>query len=319
MCMLFVGTYLQAATITATASGDWDDTGVWDLGRLPLPGDDIIIPDGIVVTVPALTAIDLTGVGTTTITIQNGGELNGGGLSQIRLDDTNDVVQIDSGGIINPSMSIRFGTSFPYTTIVISNIACCGFVPDVPGPATIDNSGLPIDLIVFEAASKNKLTILEWSTFSEFNFDYFEIQRAIGSTDFKPIGEIEGAGEDVETIQEYEFIDEKPLNGINYYRLKSIDLDGTFEYSDIQAVKHAFDSRFDIYPNPSDGTSLNVLMDEVQEGYQIVVYDNMGLQVYENPIKGHDEAYAMPNLKSGVYTIKLLGRGDNPVQKLVVY
>jgi hypothetical protein len=197
-----------------------------------------------------------------------------------------------------------------------------GLFGSEPGPQTIDEMGagpLPIDLISFEARHVDNSTKLAWSTASEFNFDYFEIQRAIGSTDFRALGELSGAGEDVETIQEYEFIDEKPLNGINYYRLKSIDLDGAFEFSDIQAIQYKFDARFDIYPNPSDGSSLNVLMDKVEEGYQMVVYDNMGLQVYESLIKGHDEPYSLPNLKSGMYTVKLLGRGDNPVEKLVVY
>ena len=141
----------------------------------------------------------------------------------------------------------------------------------------------------------------------------------MGSTDFESYAEIPGAGEDVFEIKEYTFVDEKPLNGINYYRLKAIDLDCTFEYSPIQSLKFEFDSRFEVYPNPSVGREMNILIDDVEPHYTYVVYDNMGLMVNRGQIIGGDEAYALPNLKPGIYYIKLIGRGDNPVNKLVVH
>ena len=180
------------------------------------------------------------------------------------------------------------------------------------------NGALPIELIYFEATKSNERTNLSWATASEENFDYFEVQRATGLLEFETIVEINGANEDVFEIREYAFTDEKPLNGINYYRLKAIDLDGTFEYSPIQSLKFDFDSRFEVYPNPSNGQAFNLLVDDFDKIEAFVIYDNKGYLIHRGQITGYDDAYALPNLKAGLYLIKTIGEVGSKQAKLVV-
>ena len=310
--------------MTATG-GEWTNAGSWDLG-VPVNGDIVIIPNGVTITITG-TTVNFNG----TVNIEAGGTLsliNNGSDAILNMDAASTVnlftgppagQVISSGGFLG---FINFNRIVIGGTVAFNGFVFGGDGNTLSGPLTLDQTGqgpLPIELIYFVASGFHQHTNLTWATASEENFDYFEVQRAIGSIDFKPIGEIKGAGADTHNIQEYEFVDEKPLNGINYYRLKSIDLDGTFEYSPIQSIKFSFDSRFQVYPNPASGHELNILIDDVEPHYEYIVYDNMGLIVQKGSITGGDQTYALPNLKSGVYHVKLIGRGDNPVKKLVVH
>ena len=75
---------------------------------------------------------------------------------------------------------------------------------------------------------------LNWSTASEENNDYFEIQKSYDSEVFTPIGYVDGAGNSNEVL-DYSYTDSETNKA--YYRLKQLDYDGEFEYSDIVVVK----------------------------------------------------------------------------------
>ena len=131
----------------------------------------------------------------------------------------------------------------------------------------INNSGgtnfsvqfLPVELTSFIATPKGRQTALYFSTASEINNDYFEVQHSVDGRNWKAIGKVEGAGT-TQQQQEYHFVDRYPLSGINYYRLKQVDFDGQFEYSEVLSVQ--FDDKVegvDIYPNPAqDVVHLNL-------------------------------------------------------------
>ena len=306
----------SSTTYYTTGTGDWTDN-IWSTdtngvgGALPtlVAGDILVIDDDITINVIKITIV-------VDVTINLDAELS----IEKQLDLTaNSIISFTSNGSV---VATGGGNS---SKIKIGNGPAVWSTGDGPitGPGILDenssNGVLPIELLFFEAARHEDKTNLTWATASEENFDYFEVQRAIGSIAFEVIEEIKGAGADSYTIQEYEFVDEKPLNGINYYRLKSIDLDGTFEYSPIQSVKFSFESRFRVYPNPSNGVELNILIDDFDPRAEYLLYDNMGLLVDRGFITGNDHSYSLPNLKPGVYHVKLKGHGDDTTAKLVVH
>lgn len=95
------------------------------------------------------------------------------------------------------------------------------------------SSVLPIELLYFSGAQKScKQNILSWATATETNNDHFEIERSLDAINFETIKKILGATNSLETKQ-YTYIDFNPELGINYYRLKQVDINGEFTYAPI--------------------------------------------------------------------------------------
>lgn len=111
---------------------------------------------------------------------------------------------------------------------------------------------LPVKLVAFDARENDRRVELTWTTATELNNDYFEIQRSQDGETFVSIGEVDGSG-DSEELLTYAFTDAKPGEGMNYYRLKQVDFDGSSELSEIRMVQliEAFENQLEVFPNPS--------------------------------------------------------------------
>ena len=110
------------------------------------------------------------------------------------------------------------------------------------------NCALPVRLISFTGQQQGNAVLLNWKTAGEENNAGFEIERSADARTFEKIGFVDGSG-DVSEVRKYDFTDRKPLP-ISYYRLKQVDIDGTFEYSSIISVKND-PAMSVIYPNPA--------------------------------------------------------------------
>ena len=121
-----------------------------------------------------------------------------------------------------------------------ANVLCDG-KPNLNGFAYLfPNSHFPVTLSSFDAElmKENRIT-LNWTTASEINSSHFEIERKLErQEDFEYIGKVAAATESTNNLN-YNFLDRpySPEETYVYYRLKMVDLDGSFEYSDIKAVK----------------------------------------------------------------------------------
>lgn len=98
------------------------------------------------------------------------------------------------------------------------------------------NNPLPIELLSFAATYKKGKVLVQWSTGSEINNDYFTIERSRDAVNTEIIGHVDGAGNSTRTLH-YRFTDNRPHTGVSYYRLKQTDFDGSFEYSKWVAVQ----------------------------------------------------------------------------------
>jgi hypothetical protein len=108
-------------------------------------------------------------------------------------------------------------------------------------------SPLPVELIDFSARAMEGEVLLGWATATETNNDFFTIERSHDGRTFQKIATIPGKGNSL-VLNEYSFLDDDPLNGINYYRLKQTDFDGQFSYSDIETVEFRNENSIKIYP-----------------------------------------------------------------------
>ncbi len=123
------------------------------------------------------------------------------------------------------------------------------------GSATLLCQVLPIKLLSFTGErDKEENIILKWTTSSEISNDYFIIERkGERESEWEETGKVAGMGNST-AQKNYSFVDEQPLAGINYYRLKQIDYDGNFSYSKTISInnKQINKSSVNIYPIPSD-------------------------------------------------------------------
>lgn len=132
-----------------------------------------------------------------------------------------------------------------------SNNATNGGGPNNSGIITGSSGPLPIELLRFTGALNGNEVDLDWSTATETNNDYFIIERAGADGVASEIGMVDGAGNSHALI-EYAFVDKTPLPGANYYRLRQVDFNGTFSYSNWVFVNFEPDDHYvRLYPNPA--------------------------------------------------------------------
>ena len=118
------------------------------------------------------------------------------------------------------------------------------------GPLVINSNGtLPIVLANFNAALVNNTANLTWSTFSELNFSHYEIERSGDQSTWSSIGTVQG--QNSPTGANYSYTDNASLHGNNYYRLKAVDIDGKYAFSDIQSVRTSTLAGLRFGPNPA--------------------------------------------------------------------
>jgi hypothetical protein len=119
------------------------------------------------------------------------------------------------------------------------------------GLADPGGGSLPIELLNFHAEVLNKKVLLNWTTASEINNDYFTIERSKNNVEWTSIAQINGAGNSTTEIK-YSSEDFPNETSIYYYRLKQTDFDGQFSYSNIEVVDLKKLENISIYPNPSN-------------------------------------------------------------------
>lgn len=177
-------------------------------------------------------------------------------------------------------------------------------------------TALPVELIQFKGNSTPSSNHLMWQTASEENNEGFEIQRSSDGKEWEVIDFVFGHGTTVEA-QSYEYIDETPLYGNNYYRLKQIDTDGQFEYSQVIAVVFQPNaSKLKLYPNPVITGLLNINYGS-EETALVQILDGMGRVIQENTITGTSDIL-VDKLTSGIYYVQVTSNGGQWVEKLVI-
>ena len=139
---------------------------------------------------------------------------------------------------------------------------------------------LPIELVEFTGWYNGVENELHWTTATEINSDYFEIQRSLNGIDFMTIGTTPAAGNSMELLN-YIFYDDAPGSGINYYRLKMVDIDGSYDYSNIIAIRlnNEVIQQITVFPNPSNNEITIEYLAAEAENIQIDFLDATGRKV----------------------------------------
>ena len=191
------------------------------------------------------------------------------------------------------------------------------FSPFVIGSAA---ALLPVELLNFDVVASDKRTaLLTWRTATELNNEGFEIQRSSDSKNWETIGFEAGYGT-TQTEMDYKFVDNRPQNSINYYRLKQMDYDGQFDYSPIRSVTiDNIQTPVSIFPNPvKDGTLTLQLENYDDYEIQINIYDLTGRKWLQQTSFATNTMLNVSDLSTGIYLMEIATNGQTIRQKIVI-
>ena len=160
---------------------------------------------------------------------------------------------------------------------VVTSTAVTSFSPFTLA-STNTNNPLPISLLNFNAVLNSGIVNIDWGTETEINNDYFIVEKSTDNINYTFVDKVDGAGNSNQII-DYSTIDKNPYNGISYYRLKQIDLDGNFRYYNPVAINYNIlsDVEYKLYPNPiAIGKQLFIEGSEITENINLYLVDIKG-------------------------------------------
>lgn len=188
----------------------------------------------------------------------------------------------------------------------------------------VNTGSLPVELLHFEANLQQARSLLAWQTSQESNSAHFVIERRHEDEAlFSPIGLVEAAGNS-NSVQTYSFTEDisRLPKGEIYYRLKMVDLDGSFEYSQVVSVNFQPSlAQLRAFPNPNQGQfSLDIYVPGHQQA-ELRVLDSQGRKVQQRQLqleKGMNrEEVSLDHLPAGIYVVQLITRqGQSLVERV---
>jgi hypothetical protein len=226
-------------------------------------------------------------------------------LSDVRLMRSNNIIGANgtATGSTTDFQAARTG-------VTLANLLSSFYI----GSINATNTPLPVKLLNFSAEESALGILLKWSTSLEKNFDRFEVERSVNGSAFEYVTSVRGKGES--TIKtDYTAVDQDIANGQLYYRLKSIDLDGTYEYSKIVSVLTASgEGKIIVYPNPVRDRKITVNIPQAQSPGTLLLSNQMGTPIFKTSVlEGEQVVELGDNIKPGLYFAKITIAGLAPV------
>ncbi|MBK9399567.1 MAG: T9SS type A sorting domain-containing protein [Bacteroidetes bacterium] len=181
---------------------------------------------------------------------------------------------------------------------------------------------LPVEFVKFNGLAQGNLVMLDWTTATEVNSDFFEVQRSGDGHEFIPIGRVMAKGFS-NSISDYQFKDVQPLKGMSYYRLRQVDRDGTDEFTNIVAVNFT-KSTLSVFPNPVADKIIRMVLPEQENGVLVAnLFDMTGknVQYIGNVLTdGYSRQFQIDaSLLPGTYLLKVSdGKGQEWQEKVVL-
>lgn len=235
------------------------------------------------------------------IQVNTSGHTTSAGFSQtfILVNNTNTVLAANTTGSFTPTQYVSSGIFSIYAvntnntnvtnTFLVGNSfnnirsACTSNCASLLGPRIISVNActpLPVELVYFNGQKQGSSDLLEWSTQSEVNNDYFEIEASTNGLNFSRIGRVQGSGNSSQ-IKKYQFLNQNPLALTTYYRLRQVDYQGNYKYSKIISLSRKQEKTdILIYPNPAQHDfSINIPSEFEFDNVSIEITDLLGKRV----------------------------------------
>lgn len=228
---------------------------------------------------------------------------------------TNETSQLYSIPAVTTDAQVRINI------IAIDNVPSvgCGIVMD--NITMVVTGVLPVNLVSFNAISKNNAVALTWTTANEVNSDHFVVYRSKNGVSFEEVGKVNATG--ASNGSSYSLNDANAFAGLNYYRLKQVDKNGSFKQSGIVKVNlGAKDQNVFVYPSIVSDVLNYVVQNPKPERLRILVSDVSGKTI-NNSVQYFtagttQKAIPTANLASGVYLLSVSNE-DNTFKKSIIF
>lgn len=167
---------------------------------------------------------------------------------------------------------------------------------------------LPVTLLSFTGEQQGKNNLLKWATALQLNFSHFELERSSNLNSYIKIATV--SGENNSSILSYSFLDSQPLSGNNFYRLKLVDIDGQFTYSNVVLLRVLNNMFVSVFPNPT-ADKLNISLSDFSNVSRVdlTVYDYAGRRISQQSFTNNIFSLDVSNYTAGIYILKLLYNG----------
>jgi hypothetical protein len=315
----------EKQTINATGTYDFSTVGVeLTFSGGTVPNGDIVISKITTENPKNVSAGELANNPTSYWVIRNLGTNSGLNVDiKFKFDDG----QIDDNMVANHKIHKRGSNEFDagdWTDLAPSNVNSASgdnhitvnvtsFSQFAATSSTSDfQAVLPVELVYFAGRATDYGTLLTWQTAIEENNEGFEIQRSTNGKDWENIGFISGQGTTHQS-HTYDFKDLQPNEGTNYYRLKQVDFNGQFEYSNMVTVNYELgmtNNELKIFPNPVQ----NELTITNGKG-QAVIYNMLGQPVRELIINNEQLIINTSDLAKGQYILHIQKQNGTMITK----
>jgi GEVED domain/Secretion system C-terminal sorting domain/Pregnancy-associated plasma protein-A len=192
-----------------------------------------------------------------------------------------------------------FGETEDYTVVVSGGLA------------------IPLELVSFSAKAQFDKTIaLDWTTASEQNVAYFDVERSFSGKNFEKIGQVKAVGNS-NAEQHYNMIDAKPQASLIYYRLKMVDNDGSFKYSAIRTVVFNPEMTVSVYPNPTSKGKGLTFETNTAEAFDLKLIDLQGRVVLATQFN-QSTVLNINHLAQGMYIYELKSKTNTQFGKVIL-
>ena len=181
----------------------------------------------------------------------------------------------------------------------------------ISSPVTI-TSVLPLYWVSFTATNCSDGICLQWQTVNEQNTSHFEIERSVDGNNFIQFSKV--FSQNIPGTHAYSTTDHSPAQGINYYRVKQVDLDGRYSYSDIIGVNVETAGKLTISPNPANNF---IILTGVDKAERVILYSITGQLLREWVHVNGNQQLNISDLQKGVYIIKVLHHNAETVHKII--
>lgn len=208
------------------------------------------------------------------------------------------------------------GTNWKFT--YSGGYPCGRFKITAPDATT---SCLPVDFLDFHGENKGKTNVLYWTTSSEKNSDFFEVQRSFDGITWNVAGIVKAAGNS-STIRDYTFTDVVSKNGTVYYRIVEKDFDAASTVSSMISLTISTAGNINIKPNPNNGQFTLETNGALGDHTSIQLYDAVGRLVFQATEnfanKVVSKELSLTDLEKGMYIITVSDGSYSSTQKLMV-
>ncbi|MNK23528.1 hypothetical protein D3C87_418220 [compost metagenome] len=248
-----------------------------------------------------------------TITTNNGGSVNANIKDASAVGYSNQTFDLSTLPAGATSLTITNNSWAPF--VVNTNSGFMGAIKKITF-ASINTPVLPVQLVDFSVKANHNGVALLWQTVAESNNKKFVIYRGDDEKVFKELVSIDGAGNSA-ALKNYSYVDKKPLQGNNYYKLVQVDNDGKETELSIKSVVFDLKSQATIYPNPTSDRATIAFEADKYHSLSLSGLDGKELVIQKLSASQIEAVIDLSSYAKGIYFVKLNGADGSVVHKVL--